>query len=77
MKIIVVRGRIIRYAEGKEAELFTLVIKGTNEENWYQTSSSGNSYIEITEKELYDILGGDTTNNPEMEAKATDLLFRL
>ena len=30
MKIIVVRGRIIRYEEGKEAEIFTLVIKGTN-----------------------------------------------
>ena len=30
VKTIVVRGRVIRYEEGKEAEIFTLVIKGTN-----------------------------------------------
>lgn len=70
-------GRIIRYAEGKEAELFTLVIKGTNEENWYETSTSGKSYIEITEKELYEILDGKESAKPLIEAKETDLLFRL
>lgn len=70
-------GRVIRYEEGKEAELFTLVIKGTMEEGWFQTSSSGKSYIEITENELDDILNGQESENIVQEAKEAGLLFRL
>lgn len=70
-------GRVIRYEEGKEAEIFTLVIAGTNEENWYSTSTAGKSYIEITEAELYEILAGKETANAEQEGKETDLLFRF
>jgi len=70
-------GRVIRYEEGKEAEIFTLVIKGTNEEAWYNTSTAGKSYIEITEAELDDILAGRETDNPEQEANESSLLFRL
>lgn len=70
-------GRVIRYEEGKEAEIFTLVIAGTNEEGWYNTSTAGKSYIEITETELYEILAGKETDNIEQEAKESSLLFRL
>lgn len=70
-------GRVIRYEENKEAEIFTLVIKGTNEEAWFNTSSEGNNYIEITEDELVDILGDGVIQNTEREAVASDLLFRL
>lgn len=70
-------GRVIRKEEGKIAEIFTLVIKGTMEENWYSTSNVGKEYIEITERELDDILGGKTSENLVQEGKETDLLFRL
>ena len=77
MKIVVVWGRVIRYEEGKEAEIFTLVLKGTVEENWYTTSTTGKKYFEISEQELYDILDGKETNNVEHIAKETPMLFRL
>lgn len=70
-------GRVIRYEEGKESEIFTLVIKNTNEESWYNTSTAGKSYIEITEAELYELLDGKITNNPEITAEESPLLFRL
>ncbi len=70
-------GRVIRKEEGKIAEIFTLVIKGTMEENWHSTSNVGTSYIEITERELDDILGGKESSNKEQEGKEIDLLFRL
>jgi len=77
MKIIVVRGRIIRYEEGKEAEIFTLVIKGTNEEAWYSTSTAGKNYIEISLSELDDILAGGDSSNLISEAVESDLMFRI
>ena len=70
-------GRIIRYEEGKEAEIFTLVIKGTNEEGWYTTSTAGKNYIEITEEELDDILLGKESENIEQEGKEVGRLFRF
>lgn len=70
-------GRVIRYEEGKEAEVFTLVIKGSMEENWYSTATAGKNYIEINEEELTAILAGVETSNITKEAVASDLLFRL
>jgi len=70
-------GRCIRYEPDKIAEIFTLVIGQTNEEGWFNTSSAGSSYIEITESELDDILGYQEINVVEKEAMASDLLFRL
>lgn len=70
-------GRIIRYEEGKEAEIFTLVISGTNEEHWFNTSSAGKSIIEITEKELDEILAYKSNVGNETTVSASQLLFRL
>ena len=70
-------GRVIRYEEGKEAEVFTLVIKGTVEENWFKTSNAGKSYIEISESELDEILSGKVSTNKIEEGEEMDLLFRL
>ena len=77
MKIIVVSGRVIRYEEGKEAEVFTLVIKNTMEENWFSNSNVGKQYIEITEDELDEILVGNHSSNLEQEGKELDFLFRV
>lgn len=71
------RGRIIRYEDGKESELFHLVLKDTNEESWFQTSTTGQNYIEINESELDDILNYKEIETLEKEAKETDLLFRF
>jgi superfamily II DNA or RNA helicase len=70
-------GRVIRYQEGKEAEIFTLVIRGTSEENWYNTSTAGKSYIEITEQELDSILNYEEIEQPEQIAKESQFIFRL
>lgn len=70
-------GRVIRYEEGKEAEIFTLVIKGTNEEAWYNNSTVGKNYIEITEEELDDILAGKEVQNVIQEGKEVDGMFRF
>lgn len=70
-------GRVIRFEEDKEAEVFTLIIKGTMEEHWFNTSTSGKEYIEITESELDEILKGSESENIVHEAKESDLIFRL
>jgi len=70
-------GRVIRYAEGKEAEIFTLVLRGTNEENWYNTSTAGKKYIELTEVELDRILDYEDVSYPEKIAQESQYLFRL
>lgn len=51
-------GRIIRFEEGKISEMFTLVIKGTIEETWYNNSNSNQQYITIDESQLDIVLSG-------------------
>lgn len=70
-------GRVIRYEEGKEAEIFTLVIKGTMEEGWYNNSTAGKNYIEITESELDEILLGKESENIEKVGKEVGMMFRF
>lgn len=48
-------GRIIRVEEGKIAEMFTLVIKGTVEEKWFSNSAES-GYIVINEQQLDKVL---------------------
>lgn len=45
-------GRIIRFEEGKISEMFTLVIRGTIEETWFNNSNSNQQYITIDESQL-------------------------
>lgn len=51
-------GRIIRKAENKVAEMFTLVIKGTVEEEWFRKSTGAKEYITIGDDNLIDVLEG-------------------
>lgn len=53
------KGRVVRFAENKEAEIFTLVLRGTVEEEWFKKSSEGTHYITIDEEELLKLLKGD------------------
>ena len=47
------------------------------EEGWYQTSTAGQNYIEITELELDEILDYKKSENIVQEAKVVDELFRF
>ena len=70
-------GRVIRKEEGKISEVFTLVMKNTVEEYWFENSSQNSNYIEITEDELTDILDGQEINRQEREGKEIDRIFRI
>lgn len=67
-------GRVIRYAPGKEAEVFTLVIKGTMEESWHSKSTKSNSYITISEENLIHILKGEKFTSLKNVEKDNNLL---
>ena len=51
-------GRAIRQQEGKMAEIFNLVLKGTVEETWFQNSIGNNPYITLDENGLRALLEG-------------------
>lgn len=51
-------GRAIRQEEGKIAEIFTLVISKSIEENWYSNANVNQQYITINENQLDIILNG-------------------
>jgi len=58
------RGRICRFEPGKEAELFIIVLKGTQEYNWAQNSATG-SYITLNEQQLDKVLTGEIIETRE------------
>lgn len=47
------------------------------EESWYNNSTFGKNYIEISELELPDILSGGITDNLVREGVQMDSLFRF
>ena len=51
--------RVIRKEEGKQAEVFSLIIKSTMEESWFKKSSKNLASIEINEEELIALLKGE------------------
>lgn len=65
-------GRVIRQKEGKVAEVFTLVLKGTVEEEWFRKSTSTGRYIPISEENLIDVLQGRPFN-PKKKSKLNDV----
>lgn len=68
-------GRIIRKEEGKHAEVFSLILKGTMEENWFKKSSVGLTHIELNETELISILTGQEIVKPEVVQEKQQFLF--
>ena len=51
-------GRTIRFEPGKQAEIFTLIIRNSVEEKWFANSASGN-YIVINEQQLEKVLNNE------------------
>ena len=68
-------GRVIRKAENKVAEIFTLVLKGTVEESWFQKSTGGKEYVTIGDDNLLDLLEGREFTTKKN--KETKMLFRF
>jgi len=66
---------VIRQKEGKVAEVFTLVLKGTVEEEWFRKSTSTGRYIPISEENLIDVLEGRPFN--PKKKKQTKMMFRF
>lgn len=52
------RGRVIRFEEGKQAEIFNLIINNSVEVEWFKKSHKDASYITIDEQGLEDVLAG-------------------
>lgn len=68
-------GRVIRAFEGKKAEVFNLVLKGTVELTWFQNSNSNNNYITIDEENLINVL--NYTEFTKKKNKLTKMKFRF
>ena len=59
IKAIQKLGRIIRFESGKQAEMFTIVLEGTQEIKWFSESHrKQTNYITIGEEGLEDVLAG-------------------
>ena len=69
------RGRICRFEPGKKAEMFTLVLKGTQEYQWFQNYNVV-SVITINEEQLKKILNGVEIQTRERES-LIDTQFRF
>lgn len=70
-------GRVIRVESGKQAEIFTLVIKGTVENEWFKKANEDNDYIEIDEKELDLVLNNKLNKQAKTQDKVNNELLRI
>lgn len=68
-------GRVIRKAENKVAEVFTLVIRGTVEEEWFRKSTGSKEFITISDADLLDLLEGREFT--PKKNKETKMIFRF
>jgi ERCC4-related helicase len=59
-------GRAIRFEEGKTSEIFTLVLKGTQEVNWFNNSNTS-KVITINEEQLERVLNGESIETRQRE----------
>lgn len=69
------RGRVIRFVEGKQAEVFNIVINDTQELKWFKDSHKTSSYISIDENGLDKVLRGEQPD--PIKQKPRELMFRF
>ena len=60
-------GRLCRFSPGKKAELFTLIIAGTQEFGWWRNSKTSSNYVIIDEEQLDDILAGNEIQSRKID----------
>lgn len=68
-------GRTIRFEPGKNAEVFTLLIRGTQDVTWFNNSVNS-SYTVINEEQLEQILSGKQLETRQHET-LTDKKYRF
>lgn len=68
-------GRTIRFEPGKNAEVFTLLIRGTQDVTWFNNSVNS-SYTVINEEQLEQILNGEQLETRQHET-LTDKKYRF
>lgn len=68
-------GRVIRMEEGKQAEMFYIIINNTVEVKWFTDSHAGQPYITIDEQGLEDVLAGKEPK--PYTKKIKDFTFRF
>lgn len=68
------RGRVIRFEEGKQAEIFNLIIADTVENEWLKKSHPEHNYITIDEQGLDAVLRGEEPK--PYTKKIKDFTFR-
>lgn len=70
------RGRVIRKYENKEAEVFYLIIKDSQESKWFSDSHKNDkNYITVDEQGLEQVLRGEQPN--EYKQKIREIQFRF
>lgn len=69
------KGRVIRLEEGKDAEIFNLIINDTAETSWFKNSHAGSDYLTIDEHGLEQVLNHQVPNLYNRKPK--DLAFRF
>ena len=67
-------GRALRFAEGKTAEIFHLVLAGTQDERWFTASNDERKFITIRYTDLERYLQGEYVKPVEKEQEFTVLL---
>lgn len=70
------QGRICRFSPGKQAEMFTLVIKGTQEIKWFNNSTLSNYIVIDSEEKLKKVLNNEAIELQERTPNE-DLQFRF
>lgn len=68
-------GRVIRFSPNKVAEIFTLVLRGTVEEEWFQKSNADKKYFTIDEEQLMHVLKHEEFR--EVKSKPRKMIFRF
>ena len=68
-------GRAVRFEEGKVSEIFTLILKGTQEQSWFNNSNTS-KVITINENQLEQVLRGENIETRERE-QVTNTKFRF
>jgi ERCC4-related helicase len=69
-------GRICRFAPNKVAEMFTLVLKGTQEVKWFNNSNTTECIVLDTEEKLKKVLNHEEIESREREF-SENLQFRF
>ena len=69
------RGRAIRFEEGKNAEIFNIIINNTVENEWFLNSHKGEQYITIDEANLDRVLNNESFDTYKKPVQK--LIFRF